>query len=140
MCILFMGLYTRIPLITLCIFLTSFGSPIIYGCNQVIWQRKVPSDLQGRTFAVRSMIGGLFRLLAYLASGLLVEKIFKPLMMDNSPIAASIGKIIGTGTQAGMSLIFIVVGSFTMLTTIAAYHYPPLRLVEDELPGIPRIS
>jgi hypothetical protein len=55
-------------------------------------------------------------------------------MVSNSPIAVSIGKIIGTGTQAGMSLIFIVVGSFSMLTTIAAYQYPPLRLVEDKLP------
>ncbi|WP_201800916.1 MFS transporter [Dulcicalothrix desertica] len=136
LCILFMGLYTSIPLLTLSIFLFSFGLPIIYGSNQVIWQRKVPPDLQGRTFAVRSMIGSLFRLLAYLVSGLLVEKIFQPLMMDNNPIAVSIGKIIGTGTQAGMSLIFIVVGCCTMLTTIAAYQYQPLRLVEDKLPDV----
>ncbi|MBW4508059.1 MAG: MFS transporter [Scytonematopsis contorta HA4267-MV1] len=136
LCILFMGLYTSLPLLTLSIFLISFASPIIYGSNQVIWQRKVPPDLQGRAFAVRSMIGSLFRLLAYLVSGPLVEKIFQPLMMDNSLIAVSIGKIIGTGTHAGMSLIFIVVGCCTMLTTIAAYQYPPLRLVEDKLPDI----
>ncbi|MBD2255226.1 MFS transporter [Nostoc parmelioides FACHB-3921] len=136
LCILFMGLYTSIPLLTLSIFLFSFGLPIIYGCNQVIWQRKVPPDLQGRAFAVRSMIGSLFRLLAYLVSGPLMEKIFQPLMISNSPIAVSIGKIIGTGTQAGMSLIFIVVGCCTMLTTIVAYQYPPLRLVEDELPDV----
>ena len=136
LCILFMGLYTGIPLFTLSIFLFSFSLPIIYGSNQVIWQRKVPPDLQGRAFAVRSMINSLFRLLAYLVSGPLVEKIFEPLMISNSPIAVSIGKIIGTGTQAGMSLIFIVVGSCTMLTTIAAYQYPPLRLVQNELPDV----
>lgn len=136
LCILFMGLYTSIPLLTLSMFLFSFGLPIIYGCNQVIWQRKVPPDLQGRAFAVRSLIGSLFRLVAYLVSGPLVEKIFQPLMISNSPIAVSIGKIIGTGTQAGMSLIFIVVGSCTMLTTIAAYQYPPLRLVQNELPDV----
>ncbi|MBO3459538.1 hypothetical protein G7B40_033420 [Aetokthonos hydrillicola Thurmond2011] len=93
-------------------------------------------DLQGRVFAVRSMIGSMFRLLAYLVSGPLVEKIFEPLMISDLPIAVSIGKIIGTGSHAGMSLIFIVVGCCTMLTTIAAYQYPPLRLVEDELPDV----
>jgi len=134
LCILFMGLYTGIPFFTLSIFLLSFGIPIIYGSNQVIWQRKVPHELQGRAFAVRSLIGSLFRLLAYLVSGPLVEKIFNPLMISNSPIAVSIGKITGTGTQAGMSLIFIIVGFCTMLTTIAAYQYHPLRLVENELP------
>jgi MFS transporter, DHA3 family, macrolide efflux protein len=136
LCIFFMGLYTSLPLFTLSFFLLSFSLPIIYSCNQVIWQRKVPPDLQGRASAVRSMIGSLFRLLAYLISGPLVEKIFQPLMISNSPIAVSIGKIIGTGTQAGMSLIFIVVGCCTMLTTIAAYQYSPLRLVQDELPDV----
>jgi MFS transporter, DHA3 family, macrolide efflux protein len=136
LCILCMGLYNSIPLLTLSIFLFSFGLPMIYGSNQVIWQRKVPPDLQGRAFAVRSMSGSLFRLLAYLISGPLVEKIFEPLMISNSPIAVSIGKIIGTGTQAGMSLIFIVIGCCTMLTTIAAYQYPPLRLVQNELPDV----
>jgi MFS transporter, DHA3 family, macrolide efflux protein len=131
-----MGLYTGIPFFTASIFLLSFGVPIIYGSNQVIWQRKVPPELQGRVFAVRTMIGSLLRLLAYLISGPLVEKIFQPLMISNSPIAVSIGKIIGTGTQAAMSLIFIVVGFSTMLTTIAAYQYPPLRLVQDELPDV----
>ncbi|MBO3459539.1 MFS transporter [Aetokthonos hydrillicola Thurmond2011] len=136
LCILLMGLYTRIPLLALCIFLVSFGWPIICGYNQVIWQRKVPPDLQGRTFAVRSMIAGLFRLLAYLVSGPLVEKIFQPLMISNSPIATSIGKIIGTGSHAGMSLVFIIVGFCAVLLTIAAYQYRPLRLMEDELPDV----
>jgi MFS transporter, DHA3 family, macrolide efflux protein len=136
LCILFMGLYTSIPLFTLSIFLFSFGLPMIYGSNQVIWQRKVPPDLQGRAFAVRSTISSMFRLLAYLICGPLVEKIFKPLMISNNPIAVSIGKIIGTGSHAGISLIFIVVGFCTMLTTIAAYQYPPLRLVQDELPDV----
>ncbi|RUT06002.1 MFS transporter [Dulcicalothrix desertica PCC 7102] len=134
--ILFMGLYTQIPLITLSIFLFSFGLPIIYGCNQVIWQRKVPPDLQGRAFALRSMFFSVFRLLAYLISGLLVEKIFQPLMISNNLIAASIGKIIGTGSQAGMSLVFVVLGFCTILMTIAAYQYRPLRLLEDELPDL----
>lgn len=136
LCILFMGLYTSIPILTLSIFLFSFGLQIIYGCNQVIWQRKVPHDLQGRAFAVRSLIGSLLRLLAYLASGALVEKIFQPLTMGNNPIAVSIRKIIGTGSHTGMSLIFIIVGCCTMLTTIAAYQYPPLRLVENKLPDV----
>lgn len=123
-----MGLYSSIPTLTFLIFLFSLGLPIIYGCNQVIWQRKAPPDLQGRAFAVRSMFFSLFRLLAYLVSKPLVEKIFQPLMISNNLIVASIGKIIGTGSHTAISLVFIIVGCCTMLTTIAAYQYPPCGL------------
>lgn len=133
-CILFIGLNTSIPFLTLSIVLFSIALPIIYSCNQVIWQRKVPPEVQGRVFAVTSMIFSLFRLFAYIVSGPLVEKILEPMMISNSILAVSIGKIIGTNSHMGMSLIFIVVGFCTMLTTITAYLYPPLRLLEDKLP------
>ena len=136
LCIVCVGLNTSIPLLALSIFLVSFGLPIICGYNQAIWQRKVPLNVQGRVFAIRSIVSCLSRLLAYLVSGPLVEKIFQPLMVSNNLIAVSIGKIIGTGSHVDMSLIFIIVGCFSMLATIAAYQYRPLRLVEAELPDV----
>jgi hypothetical protein len=51
-------------------------------------------------------------------------------------LAGSIGQIIGTGTGRGMGLLFAIAGAMVMLTTVAGYQYPRLRLLEDDLPDV----
>jgi MFS family permease len=50
------GLQPSIPLIIVATFTFLFCTPIVDGCSQAIWQSKVPTDIQGRVFAVRRMI------------------------------------------------------------------------------------
>ncbi|WP_202804253.1 hypothetical protein [Pleurocapsa sp. PCC 7319] len=76
------------------------------------------------------------RPLAYLVAGPLSDRIFEPLMSVDGFLAGSIGRVIGTGTGRGIGLMFMVMGIFTMLTTIIASQYAPLRLLEDELPDV----
>ncbi|MEH2173670.1 MFS transporter [Nostoc sp.] len=134
LCILVAGLRTSVPLLSVATFLFFFGLPIISGSNQIIWQRKVAPDVQGRVFAVRRMITLSSRPIACLVAGPLADQVFDPLMAPNGPLAGSIGQIIGVGSGRGIGLLFIIIGALTMLATIAAYHYSPLRLVENELP------
>ncbi len=133
-CLLVAGLSTSVPLLAVTTFLFCFGWPIIYGCYQVIWQRKVAPDVQGRVFAVRRMIAFSSLPLAYLVAGPLADRVFEPLMTPNGPLAGSIGQLIGVGPGRGIGLLFIIMGTLTMLATVVAYQYPRLRLLEDELP------
>ena len=55
-------------------------------------------------------------------------------MASNGALAGSIGQLIGVGPGRGIGLLFIVMGALTVLVTVVAYQYPPLRVVEDELP------
>lgn len=130
------GLRASPALFTLAVFLFCYGLPMINGSNQIIIQRKVPLDLQGRVFALSKMISGISFPVAYLVAGPLSDYVFEPLMAVNGPLADSIGQIIGIGKGRGIALLFIVMGTLTMIATVLAYQYPRLRRVEDEIPDI----
>ena len=136
LCIFSMGIRTSIILITTGGFIAFFSIPIIESSSNAIWQTKVAPDVQGRVFAIRTMFAWSSRPLAYLVAGPLSDRIFEPLMSVDGLLAGSVGRVIGTGTGRGIGLMFVVMGIFTMLTTIIAYQYDPLRLVENELPDV----
>ena len=130
------GLYHSVFLFAIAAFLFFLGLPFINSSAQVIFQRKVAIDVQGRVFSLNSAISGSCLPLAYLVAGPLADRIFEPLMKVNGPLAGTIGQLIGTGPGRGIGLMFIVLGTLTILITIIAYQYAPLRLVEDQLPDV----
>jgi MFS transporter, DHA3 family, macrolide efflux protein len=134
LCILFAGLQPSVPVFFFTSFLYFFGLPIIDSCSQVIWQTKVAPDIQGRVFAVRRTIAWAALPLAYVIAGPLADKIFEPLLAVNGLLASSIGQVIGVGPGHGIALLFVVMGTLTVLFTIGGYLYPRLRLLEQELP------
>ncbi|BAZ20865.1 major facilitator superfamily MFS_1 [Kalymmatonema gypsitolerans NIES-4073] len=133
-CITCAGFYQFVPVLALIAFLFFFGLPIINSSTQLIFQRKVPSSVQGRVFATIGAIANASQPFAYTVAGPLADKIFEPLMTRNGLLAGSIGKIIGVGQGRGIGLMFIVMGVLTVLATVIAYQYKPLRLVEKQLP------
>lgn len=128
------GLRPSIALFTISEFLLFFLTPIINSTIQVIYQKKVAPELQGRVFAVRKAVVQATLPLGYVTAGPLADRIFEPLMASDGPLAGTIGQIIGVGPGRGIGLMFVIMGIFTMLLTFIGYLYPRLRLVEDELP------
>jgi MFS transporter, DHA3 family, macrolide efflux protein len=115
-------------------FLYFFGMAVINASSQVIWQKKIPFEIQGRVFAVQRMITWGALPLAYLLAGPLADRVFTPLLVANGPLSESVGRIIGVGPGYGIALLFVIMGTLTTLTAIAGYCYPRLRFVEEELP------
>ena len=74
--------------------------------------------------------------LAYVISGPLADDLFGPLLAEGGALADTVGRLIGVGQARGIGLLFILSGILMLLVTIAAYAYPRLRLVEDELPDV----
>lgn len=134
LCIMAAGLHRSVPLLALIAFLFFFGQPIINSSTLVIFQKKVAPNVQGRIFALISAITNASLPFAYVVAGPLADRIFEPLMIEGGPLAGSIGKIIGVGSGRGIGLMFIVMGGLTVLVTVIAYQYCPLRLVEHQLP------
>lgn len=128
------GLEPNATLIAVAAFVFTFCDPFIFGSDQVLWQCKVAPDVQGRVFAVRHMVTWISFPFAFLAAGPLADHIFEPLLTVGGPLARSMGKFIGVGPGRGIGFMFMVMGLLTILITIAAYLYPRLRLVEQELP------
>ena len=136
LCIAVMGLKPNVWLVGAAAFIFFFGLPIINTSAYVILQRKVMPSVQGRVFALTRMISTSFLSLAYLFSGPLADHVFKPLMAPSGSLAGSLGQIIGVGSGRGIGLMFIVMGILTIVATILAYQYRPLRLIEKDLPDI----
>jgi MFS transporter, DHA3 family, macrolide efflux protein len=134
LCILIAGSSPSILVVGIALFLFSVGEPILNACTQVIFQEKVAPYVQGRIFALRGAVTDASLPLAYLIAGPLADYVFEPLMVPEGPLAGSVGQLIGVGPGRGIGLMFMVMGTLTMIVTVVAYHYPRLRLMEDELP------
>jgi DHA3 family macrolide efflux protein-like MFS transporter len=128
------GLRASVTLIAAAAFGYLFAASVISGASQSLWQSKIAPSVQGRVFAVRSLIAWSSLPLASLAAGPLSDSLFEPLLAVNGPLAESVGRIIGVGPGRGIGLLFILAGFVTLLTTSLAYLHPRLRFVEDELP------
>lgn len=128
------GLRPSIGFIVVGASLAFFAIPIGNGSSQALWQAKVEPDLQGRVFAVRRLLAGATGPMAILLSGPLADGIFEPLLADGGPLAGSVGGWIGTGPGRGIAFLFILMGVASILFTVAAYGYRPLREVQEGLP------
>jgi MFS family permease len=128
------GLQPNSLLIALAAAVFLFSSQIVIGCSQTIWQTKVAPGVQGRVFAIRTMIAWSSLPIAYFVAGPLADYVFEPLLVKGGPLSDSIGQIIGVGPGRGIGLLYIMLGLFTILTVVGGYLYPRLRLVELELP------
>jgi len=115
-------------------FMTSFMIMILNGSNQALWQAKVAPDVQGRVFAVRRLIAQATGPLALLLSGPAADRWFEPAMAESGALANTFGWLVGTGSGAGMALMFMLFGLAGVGIALGAYLVPTIRNVEDLLP------
>jgi len=116
------------------IFVISFFAPILNASNQAIWQAKVPSDIQGRVFSTRRLIAWFASPISHLLAGPLADRVMEPAMAEGGDLAPVFGSILGTGTGAGIGLLFVVTGILVGLSGVVGYIIPLVRNVEDLLP------
>ncbi|RKH50251.1 MFS transporter [Corallococcus sp. AB050B] len=115
-----------------------FTVPVIMSCNQTLWQRKVPTALQGRVFAVHAALSGGSIPVAYLLSGPLADHVFEPWMAPGGPLASALGPWVGgAGPGRGIALLFLLLGAATVLLVAACMLIPGVRRVEQALPDAP---
>jgi MFS transporter, DHA3 family, macrolide efflux protein len=134
LCILFGGLQPSVPIFFVTAFIYFFGLAVINSSDQAIWQSKIPLAVQGRVFAMRTMLAWASVPLAYLMAGPLADRVFEPLLAVGGPLAGSIGRIIGVGKGHGIALLFVAIAILMILMVIGGYLYLPLRLLENQLP------
>jgi hypothetical protein len=131
---LVVGLGRSLPVWMVGSFLMMVVMTVLNGSNQAIWQSKVPPALQGRVFSVRRLIAQVTVPVAMLASGPLADKVFGPAMMPAGRLAPVFGWLTGTGTGAGISLMFIWAGLTGAVVGLVGYFIPNVRNVEVLIP------
>jgi MFS family permease len=131
---LLLGLRPSIPLIANAGFGMMLGMPLSAGCSQAIWQTKVAPNVQGRVFAIRSMIAFSIMPVSYAIAGPLAEGVFEPLMAEGGSLASVVGQVIGVGPGRGIGLIFVLAGALYVLAALIILIHPRIRRLELELP------
>lgn len=132
--IFFIGLRPSAILLTCANFSLLFMVPVINSVIQDIYQRKVAPEVQGRVFAFRKSMVIATLPLSYFAAGPMADRVFEPLMSQDTVVARSVGWAIGTGPGRGIGLMFVCMGALTILMTSVAYFFTRLRYLEEELP------
>jgi hypothetical protein len=129
-----LGLGRSLPVWAVGGFLTMVFLPMLNGSNQAIWQSKVPPSLQGRVFSTRLIIAQVTAPIAMLASGPLADRVFGPAMLASGSLAPVLGWLTGTGSGAGISLMFVLFGLAGAVAGMAGYLIPSVRNVERLIP------
>jgi DHA3 family macrolide efflux protein-like MFS transporter len=119
------------------LFLLMFCIPLASGSSQAIFQSKVAPGVQGRVFAMRSMISRSMMPLAYLLTGPLADRVFEPLMRTGGALARTFaGAWLGAGPGRGMGLMFVLSGLVLMAASGLAFANPHIRRIEHDLPDV----
>lgn len=125
------GFVTSITVFAIGAFLYFVTIPIILGCNLAIWQSKVPSEKQGRVFAIRRAFALGALPLSFISAGVLGDLV-EPLFHQGAFLAESIGLWIGTGQGRGYAFLFTMIGLSSMCLASIGYFYSHLRHIEDQ--------
>lgn len=104
-------------------FASSVNFPVMASAKQAILWTDVKPELQGRVFAVASLLTGIASPLAKPLAGWLADRFFEPAMRENGALSGSLGGLFGTNSGAGMAVLYtlsslglIAVGSIAFLT------------------------
>jgi MFS family permease len=108
--------------------------PFVEGCSQTIWQQKVIPSVQGRVFATTQLFENLALPVGFVISGILIDDYFEPLMKSDKGLAVPLSWLVGTGSAAGISLIFVLAGGFGAVCALAALAMGSVRNLENRLP------
>ena len=107
------------------------GIPLMGANLDVLLRGNVPLELQGRVFAARNTLQFFTIPLGNLAGGLLVDRVFEPLLARQraaSPLVA----LVGAGKGSGAALLFLVLGAMGLLTCVLFRFDKPLRALGQQ--------
>ncbi|MCB9007024.1 MAG: MFS transporter [Ardenticatenaceae bacterium] len=128
------GLQPNALLIALASAFYLFFSQIANASLITIWQKKVPTQIQGRVFATVRIAATLFFPLGQILAGPLSDYVFQPMLELDGILASTVGKIIGVGSGRGIGFLLIVTGLINLIIMFFVYAHPRIRLIEDEIP------
>jgi len=115
--------------------LLAFFMPTVNGCNQVIWQRKVPPEKQGRVFSVRRFIAQITIPISMWISGWLADHFFEPAFTADEGWGTRLfSSIFGSGEGAGLSMMIAISGVMVALVGLFGFTNQEILCVESKLP------
>lgn len=128
------GLRPSVATVATGAFLFSFSIPIVSSCYRAIWQSKVEPAVQGRVFAMQSVMARGSGPFALLLAGIVSDRLLEPRMSPGGGLAELFGPLIGVGEGRGMALLMFLAGVSLLFLSASFVGLGKFRRLEDELP------
>lgn len=113
------GMINHLILITGLAFALFFSLAFANTIMDYLIRMNAPSEYLGRVLGFAGQLSQLSYLLAFQTAGILADKWFNPLLLDEGPLANSLGQIFGVGPGRGSGLLTSLAGLGLL---ILAYH------------------
>lgn len=110
----------------------SLPIPFIMAGNNVILYKKVPSEVQGRVFAVRNCVQFSTIPVGILLGGWLADYVCEPFMQSGGRAAERLSLLVGTGSGSGMALMFLCTGAVGFIVSCISYGNKQIRALDRE--------
>lgn len=104
--------------------------PFVNTSADTLARLNIPNEVQGRAWGVIGVLSQLGYIIAYAISGLLADKVFCPLFVENGALAGNIGKLIGVGKGRGIGFMFIIAGVFIAVISFLLLRSKNIRQME----------
>ncbi len=105
----------------------SLPIPFINAAQTHIMYKNIPTQVQGRIFAVRNAIQFSTIPVAILLGGVLADRVFEPFMKSGSMFAGYLRMLVGEGNGSGMAVMFLCTGILGFITSIGWYYNKDIR-------------
>lgn len=94
--------------------------PLMNANMDVVFRSTIPTQMQGRVYSCRNTLQFFTIPVGYLLGGLLVDRVFEPLMKAAPPEGLLTG-LFGQGKGAGAAALFFVLGLAGVLVCLVFY-------------------
>lgn len=105
----------------------SLPIPFITAGSNMILYEYVPTEMQGRVFAVRNSIQYSTIPIGILLGGFFADYVFEPLMTKNNTVTSILRCIVGGGDGSGMAVMFLCTGILGSMFSLIMYSQKDIR-------------
>ena len=91
-------------------FISYLSAAILNANLDTVMRTNVPIEMQGRVFSAKDMLQNCTIPLGLFLGGVLADHVFEPFMATTSPLQAILSKFFGSGSGAGIAVMFFCVG------------------------------
>jgi len=105
--------------------------PILASCFETTWQLRVPSELQGRVFALRNALTSGALPVAQIVAGPL-SALAAAVLGSQGSLSSSLRVLLGAGPGRGAALVFLVNGGALLVVCLIALIAPHVRRLDAE--------
>lgn len=125
-----MGLRPNTAVVALGLMLTLAGAAVATAAAGTLFQTEVAASMQGRLTALRRVSAEALMPVSVLAVAPLTEHLAAPSMAPGGALAATVGRVLGTGHGRGAALLFVLVGLAVLAVSAGMARDRGLRVLD----------